>query len=63
MGYKFDRFNITDLVFKTIGKTPLIASVLVPKTIPRGKRPLLVHFHGGGLIVGDRLYETWFARW
>ncbi|KAL5585693.1 hypothetical protein FOVSG1_013385 [Fusarium oxysporum f. sp. vasinfectum] len=63
MASKFERFNQTDLVFKTIGNTPLIASVLVPKTVQSGKRPLLVHFHGGGLIVGDRMYETWFALW
>jgi acetyl esterase/lipase len=63
MSFKFDPFNRTDLVYKTIGATSFVASVLIPKSVAKGKRPLLVHFHGGGLMVGDRMFGDWFPLW
>ncbi|KAF3395230.1 hypothetical protein DPV78_009205 [Talaromyces pinophilus] len=63
MASKFSAFNITDLVYKTVGDVPLKASILVPKNVNPGRHPVIVHFHGGGLIVGDKLFAPWFPLW
>jgi acetyl esterase/lipase len=69
---RFAPFTQDDFTYKTVSETPLQATVLVPKSIiERGteggksakKCPVLVHFHGGALVVGDRMFEDWFAIW
>lgn len=62
-------FTRIDLPFRFIEGVPLEATVLIPKTIlysPGGygkKHPVMVRWHGGGFIVGHRMYEPWFAQW
>ncbi|KAL9618289.1 MAG: hypothetical protein Q9160_007000 [Pyrenula sp. 1 TL-2023] len=34
-----------------------------PPPPKKTKHPLLIRFHGGGFIVGHRMYEPWFALW
>ncbi|KAI9739787.1 MAG: hypothetical protein M1834_006508 [Cirrosporium novae-zelandiae] len=63
MSFKFQPFNRTDVVYKTISKAPLTATILVPKSAEKGKHPLLAHFHGRGLLVGDRMFGEWFPLW
>lgn len=65
MTSKYSAFRISDFTYKTVNETPLLASVLVPKELKpeSGPRPILVHFHGGGLVLGDKLYEEWFPLW
>ncbi|EPE32223.1 alpha/beta-Hydrolase [Glarea lozoyensis ATCC 20868] len=65
---RFAPFTPNDFTYKTVSQTPLQATVLVPKRIIEGgksakKCPVLVHFHGGALVVGDRMFEDWFAIW
>ena len=61
---KFAAFNILHATYKTVGETPINASVLTPKNVSQGgARPVIVHFHGGCLITGHRLYEDWTAVW
>ncbi|EAW13532.1 putative polyketide synthase [Aspergillus clavatus NRRL 1] len=66
MTSKFDPFDRVDLTYKVIHNQPLIASVLIPKALasqPACDYPVLVNWHGGGFIIGHRLYEGWFAPW
>lgn len=62
---KFDQFNITDVEYKKINGHAIETSILVPKAATDGNRPvpILVHFHGGGLVLGSRLFEPWFSNW
>ncbi|KAK0643867.1 Alpha/Beta hydrolase protein [Cercophora newfieldiana] len=60
-------FNRTDLVYKTLDGVPFVeAAVLIPKSLapdPSKSYPVLVHFHGGALIVGTNPDPSFFARW
>ncbi|KAI5201084.1 hypothetical protein AUEXF2481DRAFT_38949 [Aureobasidium subglaciale EXF-2481] len=60
---KYVHFDQKDVVYKTVNKHEISTAILVPKNIKPGKRPLLVHFHGGFLICGSKLYEEWHATW
>ncbi|KAH6632143.1 Alpha/Beta hydrolase protein [Chaetomium tenue] len=50
------RFDRVDATYKTVNNTALQAAIFVPKTISSlteaTTAPVLVHFHGGGLITG-----------
>ncbi|PYI19107.1 alpha/beta-hydrolase [Aspergillus violaceofuscus CBS 115571] len=41
--------------------------ILIPKTIPHPTQPkplpIIIYFHGGGLICGSALYLDWFPRY
>ncbi|KAI4718596.1 alpha/beta-hydrolase [Aureobasidium sp. EXF-10727] len=60
---KYTDFDQKDFVYKTVNNHEISTTVLIPKTIQPGKHPLLVHFHGGFLICGSKLYEEWHATW
>ncbi|KAL5585718.1 hypothetical protein FOVSG1_013410 [Fusarium oxysporum f. sp. vasinfectum] len=60
---KFEPFEITDVIYKEINGKAFTTSILVPKSLKSASAPLLAHFHGGGLIVGDRMFEPWFPLW
>lgn len=69
---KFQDFERKDYVYRTIEDHQLHASVLIPKGIPEPQSvteqpphtaPVLVFWHGGGWIVGSRLYEPWWSTW
>ncbi|PLB45035.1 putative polyketide synthase [Aspergillus steynii IBT 23096] len=66
MTTKFASFDRVDLTYKVVNGQNLDTSVLIPKALqsqPRGEYPVLVYWHGGGFIIGDRMYEGWFAPW
>jgi acetyl esterase/lipase len=59
-------FNRINLVYQTIDGIPLEAAVLIPKSLipdPSTSHPVLVHFHGGALIVGTNPDPSFFAQW
>ncbi|KAK0627435.1 Alpha/Beta hydrolase protein [Immersiella caudata] len=59
-------FNRINLVYKTLDGIPFEAAVLIPKSLtpdPAKSYPVLVHFHGGALIVGTNPDPSFFARW
>lgn len=63
---KFEQFEREDFTYSQIGGHPLIASVLTPKKLqerPQRQVPVLVFWHGGGFVIGDRLYEPWWSDW
>ncbi|ROV95018.1 hypothetical protein VMCG_08355 [Cytospora schulzeri] len=63
---KFHAFDRHDLTYKIVNDHPIQTTVLIPKALktkPSGLYPVMVHWHGGGFIVGHRMYEGWFASW
>ncbi|TKA77245.1 hypothetical protein B0A55_06143 [Friedmanniomyces simplex] len=62
---KFAPFSVTDFTYKTVGDTPIEASILIPKAMleNHGKKvPLAVRFHGGFLVTGHRLFADWYPQ-
>ncbi len=60
---RFSSFQIHTTPYKRIGTHTIDANFLIPKTLKPGKSPLLVKFHGGGLVLGDALYPDWFGNY
>ena len=61
---RFDGFNIHRTSYKKIGSHEIAVNVLIPKNAKPGKKhPLVVKFHGGGLVQGEAMYPDWFAGW
>jgi len=59
-------FNRINLVYKTLDGISFEAAVLIPKSLtpdPDKSYPIIVHFHGGALIVGTNPDPSFFARW
>lgn len=49
-GGKFTNFNILPTVYKVVDGHEIRANLIFPRSIPTGKAPVVVHFHGGGLV-------------
>lgn len=47
---RFDSFDVYRTSYTKIGSHEIEANVLVPKGIPPGKRPVMIKWHGGGLV-------------
>lgn len=47
---RFDTFNLYTTSYKRIGDHEIEVNVLVPKGIKPGKRPVMIKWHGGGLV-------------
>ena len=63
---KFNLFDRVDLTFTYVNGHPLEATILIPKTLqskPQADYPVLVNWHGGGFVVGHRMYEGWYPPW
>ncbi|KAK4185844.1 Alpha/Beta hydrolase protein [Podospora australis] len=65
---KFHAFSREDYVYSTVEGHDLWTSVWSPTktantTNDLRTAPVLVFWHGGGFIVGDRLYEPWWPTW
>lgn len=72
---RFDKFRIFRATYKTVSDHALTTDVLVPAHLlldtssqpssssSSSPRPLLLRFHGGGLIAGSSLFPDFFAPW
>lgn len=49
-GGKFTNFNILQAVYKVVDGHEIRANLIFPRSISTGKAPVIVHFHGGGLV-------------
>lgn len=47
---KLEGFELLQAPYKTIKGHEIRVDVLVPRTAFTGKRPIIVRFHGGGLV-------------
>lgn len=55
---RFDSFTIHRTSYKEVNNQPIDVGILVPKSLKPGKHPLLVKFHGGGLVSSKFLLLT-----
>lgn len=73
---RFDAFTIHTTTYKTVSNHPITTDVLIPKTLtsthpaspspspsPSPPRPILLRFHGGGLVGASSLFPDFFAPW
>ncbi|KAH7356325.1 Alpha/Beta hydrolase protein [Pyrenochaeta sp. MPI-SDFR-AT-0127] len=58
---RFDSFDIYHTSYKKIGDHEIELGILVPNDLKPDKHPLLVKFHGGGLVTGHCLFPDWIA--
>lgn len=54
-----DAFVRKDVTYKKLAGHSFQASILVPKDVCQGTCPLIVRWHGGGLVNGYRLHTEW----
>lgn len=47
---RFDSFNIHRTSYKKVRDQGVDVGIFIPKTLKPGKHPILVKFHGGGLV-------------
>lgn len=47
---RFDSFHVYRTSYKKIGSHEIEVGILVPKDLKSGKHPIMVKFHGGGLV-------------
>jgi acetyl esterase/lipase len=59
----YSPFTITTTPYKVVNAQEIPLYVLLPKSLPRGRRPILVHIHGGFLFAGTALYPDWSTSW
>lgn len=55
--------SIKNVTYKTLNGKALEASIVTPRNLGPGSHPVMVRWHGGGLVNGHRLYVPWFARY
>ncbi|KAF7591461.1 hypothetical protein BBP40_001507 [Aspergillus hancockii] len=68
---RFDEFFIITTTYKTVGKHAITVGVLYPKSLAEPSnwplrsvpRPVLLRYHGGGLIAGYSLFPPFFNPW
>ncbi|KAL4926182.1 uncharacterized protein BDV17DRAFT_270205 [Aspergillus undulatus] len=60
---KFTGFDIIQAPFKQVGDHAIRTDILVPQTPYTGKRPTILRFHGGGLLMGDSLFPDFWSHW
>ena len=47
---KYSMFDILEVPYKVFKGQDIKAFILVPKSLPGGKYPVLARFHGGGHV-------------
>ncbi|CAN8097035.1 unnamed protein product [Discula destructiva] len=68
---RFAPFHRVDVPYRIINGIPLETTILTPLSMRTSagnpvaikSHPVIVRWHGGGFIVGHRMYEPWFAQW
>lgn len=59
---RLDSFYVHRTSYKKIGDHEIEVALLVPKELKSGKHPVMVKFHGGGLVnfsLATYLKSTW----
>ncbi|EJC99680.1 alpha/beta-hydrolase [Fomitiporia mediterranea MF3/22] len=69
---KFAPFAISTHTYKTVDGHPILLDVMIPKKLVEAgpgsaewkvKRPILLNFHPGWLIGGQRDFQPWWSQW
>ncbi|KAK1149050.1 hypothetical protein N8T08_007727 [Aspergillus melleus] len=61
------QFQILTTTYKTVHGHDITTDILIPRSLytnpPRKPRPILLRYHGGGLIAGSSLFPAFFNPW
>lgn len=66
---RYSEFDIHNTTFKTVSGHPIGLSVLIPKSLTAAQstksdpRPIILRYHGGGLVGSARLFPQFFSKW
>ncbi|CBF73570.1 uncharacterized protein ANIA_07943 [Aspergillus nidulans FGSC A4] len=60
---RFQGFDLIQATYKHVGDHAVRVDVLVPQTLETGKRPTIVRFHGGGLVMADSIFADFWPQW
>ncbi|KAH8430694.1 alpha/beta hydrolase [Aspergillus melleus] len=61
------QFQILTTTYKTVHGHDITTDILIPRSLstntPQTPRPILLRYHGGGLIAGSSLFPAFFNPW
>ncbi|CAI7635525.1 unnamed protein product [Penicillium pancosmium] len=60
---KIANFDLIQTPYKKVGTHEIRTDILIPKAAPTGPRPVILRYHGGGLVMGDSLFMPFFPHW
>lgn len=65
---RFENFHIINKIYKTVNGHTIDLDILYPKTDSQARTaesasPVLLRFHGGGLVAGSSMFPPFFAPW
>ncbi|KAL3429638.1 Alpha/Beta hydrolase protein [Aspergillus tetrazonus] len=60
---RFQGFDLIQATYKHVGDHAVRVDVLVPQALETGKRPTIVRFHGGGLVMADSIFADFWPQW
>lgn len=60
-----ENYDRIDVDYKVVNGTGIETAILVPRALSDKKMtvPIIVHFHGGGLIIGTNWEPAWLSDW
>jgi cephalosporin-C deacetylase-like acetyl esterase len=59
---RFESFHVYRTCYKKIGDHEIEVGILVPKDLKPGKHPLMVKFHGGGLVSNSSVLHCYVCE-
>ncbi|KAJ5336356.1 hypothetical protein MYU51_012285 [Penicillium brevicompactum] len=60
---KLAGLDLVQATYKKVNDHEIRTDILIPQKAHAGKRPVIIRFHGGGLVTGDSLYMDWWSYW
>ena len=54
---------LPNIPFKYCGSVAVLCDLWLPEEIPAGGSPLIIFFHAGGWVYGEKAFSTICARW
>lgn len=63
---RFEPFSILTTTYKTVDSHNISLNVLFPQTLKQSSSegsPIIIRFHGGGLVAGASLFPDFFGKW
>lgn len=63
---RFDDFNVLTTAYKRVHEHEISVNVLYQKDLPAlasAAQPIIIRFHGGGLVAADSLFPDFFGHW
>ncbi|OGE49603.1 hypothetical protein PENARI_c020G02223 [Penicillium arizonense] len=60
---KLAGLDLIQATYKKVGDHEIRTDILIPQKPFTGKRPVILRFHGGGLVMGDSLYMDFWPWW